>query len=331
MSARQQTIALDAITVPSKRLRKLRPEVVSELTETLASRGLLHPIVVQPDDRGFLLLAGEHRVVAARQLGWSSIAAVVLDGLDADEALLIQLDENLIRADLSPAERALHLRERKRLYEKLHPGTKHGGDRKSSSRHQRRLDPRFTRVVAPTRCRSERTIHREIARAERIPDLFDVPGTTLDAPDELDALAKLPEPEQRKLITRAKAGETVSAKHVDKKLQREARERELAAKTEAASHALGEKRCGCILADPPWRFEVRSESGEDRVADNHYPTMTLCEPLIEGMEAGRGRSYARRVQFHQFTAIRCASSRLRPECSGTTISARSCSRRRPVN
>ena len=37
-----------------------------------------------------------------------------------------------------------------------------------------------------------------------------------------------------------------------------------------------------------------------------------CKPLIEGMEGCTRRSYARRVQFHQFTAIRRASSRLRP-------------------
>jgi hypothetical protein len=38
----------------------------------------------------------------------------------------IEIDENLIRADLSPAERALHIDARKALYEKLHPETKKG-------------------------------------------------------------------------------------------------------------------------------------------------------------------------------------------------------------
>jgi N6-adenosine-specific RNA methylase IME4 len=33
-----------------------------------------------------------------------------------------------------------------------------------------------------------------------------------------------------------------------------------------------------ILADPPWRFEPYSrDTGMDRAADNHYPTMTLDE------------------------------------------------------
>jgi N6-adenosine-specific RNA methylase IME4 len=276
MTALPQTIPLDAITVPDKRLRKLRLEVVDKLAESMATRGLIQPVVVQPEGRGFNLLVGAHRVIAARQLGWSSITAVVLDGLAADEALLVELDENLIRADLSPAERALHLAERKRLYEKLHPETKHGATGRGRPKSRRGGETiRFTKIAVAAG-QSERTIQREIARAEQITGLFDVPGTTLDTPDELDALAKLPEPEQRKLIKRAKTGEPVSAKHVNKKLQRETRERELAEATEAASQALGEKRYGCILADPPWRFQPRSrETGMDRAADNHYPTMAL--------------------------------------------------------
>ena len=35
---------------------------------------------------------------------------------------------------------------------------------------------------------------------------------------------------------------------------------------------------GVIYADPPWRFEPYTrDTGMDRAADNHYPTMTLDE------------------------------------------------------
>ncbi len=34
---------------------------------------------------------------------------------------------------------------------------------------------------------------------------------------------------------------------------------------------------GVILADPPWKFEVRGPSGQGRAAENHYPTMTTHE------------------------------------------------------
>lgn len=32
-----------------------------------------------------------------------------------------------------------------------------------------------------------------------------------------------------------------------------------------------------IMADPPWRFEVRSEKGEGKSAQRHYQTMSLDE------------------------------------------------------
>jgi N6-adenosine-specific RNA methylase IME4 len=61
-----------------------------------------------------------------------------------------------------------------------------------------------------------------------------------------------------------------------KKTRRTARERDLAAATKAASTELGIKLYSVILADPPWRFEPFSrDTGMDRSADNHYPTMTL--------------------------------------------------------
>ena len=61
-----------------------------------------------------------------------------------------------------------------------------------------------------------------------------------------------------------------------KQKARRAREAALAAATVKASLALGSKPCGVIYADPPWRWEPWSrETGMDRAADNHYPTMPL--------------------------------------------------------
>ena len=56
-------------------------------------------------------------------------------------------------------------------------------------------------------------MNRHLARAEAIgDDLERVTGTSLDKGVELDALAKLPEPERKDLIDRAEAGEQVSAR-----------------------------------------------------------------------------------------------------------------------
>jgi N6-adenosine-specific RNA methylase IME4 len=41
--------------------------------------------------------------------------------------------------------------------------------------------------------------------------------------------------------------------------------------------ALPDMQFGVILADPPWKFEVRSSLGLDRSAENHYPCQTTDE------------------------------------------------------
>ena len=51
---------------------------------------------------------------------------------------------------------------------------------------------------------------------------------------------------------------------------------ELAEKTIAASTELGTKLYGAIYCDPPWQFEPYSrDTGMDRSAENHYPTLSL--------------------------------------------------------
>jgi ParB/RepB/Spo0J family partition protein len=268
---------LDLIRVRPNRMRKLRPDRVAELAESISARGQLQPIAVQSRARGtdFDLVAGWHRLEAMRKVGHDSIPAVILKGLDADAALLAEIDENLIRAELSLAERALHLAERKRLYEKAHPETKHGaiGRGRKKSRQIGDSNERFTKDAAKKTGRSERTIQREIERS-KIVDLASVVDTALDEAEELDALAKLPEPVQRNLIERAKAGERVTAKTTALKLKRQERERQLAAATEAAVGKLGKKVYGVLYADPPWKYTNPPMGDVARATENHYPTMT---------------------------------------------------------
>jgi ParB-like nuclease domain len=119
-----QAILITDIEI-AKRLRGLRPEVVDQLAGSMEHMGQLEPILVRPGHvKKYLLVAGAHRVEARKKMGGSTILAVVTAMVDADDAELVEIDENLIRADLSPAERALHLARRKVLYEQQHPETK---------------------------------------------------------------------------------------------------------------------------------------------------------------------------------------------------------------
>ena len=57
-------------------------------------------------------------------------------------------------------------------------------------------------------------------------------------------------------------------------LRRDDREAELAGKIEQAAQSIGHQVYGVLYADPPWRLEPYSrETGLNRAADNHYPTM----------------------------------------------------------
>ena len=63
-----------------------------------------------------------------------------------------------------------------------------------------------------------------------------------------------------------------------KALRRAQRELDLTDATRSAGAQLGTRLYAVIYADPPWRFDVQSrETGLDRAADNHYPTMPTEE------------------------------------------------------
>jgi ParB family chromosome partitioning protein len=100
-------IELSAITV-QRRLRRLRPEMVAMLADSFQRCGLqIESIIVRPRRRGgYWLVAGWHRLEAAKQLGWTSIRCDVW-AMTVNEAQVMEIDDNLV-APLSPAERLLH-------------------------------------------------------------------------------------------------------------------------------------------------------------------------------------------------------------------------------
>ena len=78
-------IGVRGIAVPLERLRKLRPEKVDQLVDSIPVRGLLQPIVVRPVagfGNGYTLIAGWHRLEAVRRLEHEAIRAEVIKGLE---------------------------------------------------------------------------------------------------------------------------------------------------------------------------------------------------------------------------------------------------------
>ena len=102
--------------------READQDAVQKLADSISKVGLLNPITV---DQEYTLIAGLHRLEAAKQIGWTEIECTVknLDGLMAE---LAEIDENLIRRKLHYTDEGRQLTRRKEIYETIHPETQQG-------------------------------------------------------------------------------------------------------------------------------------------------------------------------------------------------------------
>lgn len=83
--------------------RRVRKDLgdLEDLKESLRVYGLLNPVTL--NDR-YELVAGERRVEAAKQLGWTSISANIINNLTDIDKLEIEIEENNQRKDFTDAE-----------------------------------------------------------------------------------------------------------------------------------------------------------------------------------------------------------------------------------
>jgi hypothetical protein len=206
-----------------ERLRKTDPRRVEALASSIDEIGLQTPISIRiveevdipdvgPVDSVPVLIAGAHRLAAVKLLGQERIECFDLLGDDI-EARIWEIDENLFRAELTPAQVADHLKRRKDLWVRRE-ATQAEESGTNCPTLTGRGNKGFAQDTAEKIGTEKRSINRAISRAERIDGsvLHDIHGTSLDKGVELDALARLPIDEQRALATRAMAGEKVSAR-----------------------------------------------------------------------------------------------------------------------
>ena len=253
---------LEDIVVPDNR-RPLRG--VAELAASIQEIGLLNPITVTTDCR---LVAGYHRLEALRRLGRNRIPATVLN-LDALDAELAEIDENLIRNDLDCLDRCEHLKRRKVLYEaKYPPARKPKGGR---PRKNREIISSFSVDTADKVRVTQRTVQHEVQIAERlVDDVRDaLRGTCVaDSKTDLLRLAKMPAERQRAVTGRITSGEARGVKEAARQLDRHEQ-------CEAVrNYTPPEGRFSVIAADPPWPYSCRTEDVSHRGAIP-YPSMTV--------------------------------------------------------
>jgi ParB family transcriptional regulator, chromosome partitioning protein len=93
---------------------------LEELTRSIASRGVLEPILVRTRDDGhYTIISGERRYRAALEAGLAEIPCIEMEVTDS-ELLEIALVENLQRKDLTPFEEADGYRSLKERYGYTH-------------------------------------------------------------------------------------------------------------------------------------------------------------------------------------------------------------------
>lgn len=176
-----KTISVGSIDA-SNRLRPIDPDWVIALAASIEQSRLETPIVVRPQGEGYALICGGHRLAAMQALGMSELTIgehILIRQQTNAEARLAEIDENLIRRELNPLDRALFLAERKRVWEEINPQVTHGGDRRSTRAQELRqkinapnwrldLPERFTADAAERTGLGERTIQRALTLAERL-------------------------------------------------------------------------------------------------------------------------------------------------------------------
>ncbi len=90
---------------PDQPRRRFDEEALQELSLSIGEHGVLQPIIVVPDQRGYMIVAGERRFRASQMAGLNSIP-VIIRSLSDQHQLEVSLIENIQRRDLNTIETA---------------------------------------------------------------------------------------------------------------------------------------------------------------------------------------------------------------------------------
>lgn len=96
-------ISIDQIDIGEGNVRRRKlTKGLDELKKSIELIGLQQPVVVFRKNNRYELIIGQRRFIAASQLGWKTIPALIRSFTDLTEAKIASLSENIHRTALSP-------------------------------------------------------------------------------------------------------------------------------------------------------------------------------------------------------------------------------------
>ncbi len=211
------TVFLDVLTT-TDRLRRLDAEKVDSLAASMDAIELQQPVSIWASEDGAIveLVAGAHRVAAAQKLGWEKIDCIFVDMDDLDRQLW-EIDENLIRSDLTDMQRAQHTTKRAKVMAEKVVLAKMAQTKSDPSKNADKGQGKFIKATAKATGRSEKSVKRDKARGEKIaPDVQEeIAGTKIeDMGVQLDALAAATPDEQRAAVREVSLGHATDVREV---------------------------------------------------------------------------------------------------------------------
>ena len=93
------------VASPLQPRKEFGAEALHELVESIRQHGIIQPLIVRDVEGKHELIAGERRLRAAQQVGFTQVPVIIRSASDLD-VLELSLIENLQRADLNPIEEA---------------------------------------------------------------------------------------------------------------------------------------------------------------------------------------------------------------------------------
>jgi N6-adenosine-specific RNA methylase IME4 len=233
---------------------------IEALKTSIARSGLLHPIVVNLEDR---LIAGRRRLEACEQLGWSTVP---VRRVDIDSIVRGEFDENTFRKNFTLREADAIAAEVEKIERPLAKARERAGVKAAEAAPGEEVTfgqkGKTREKVAKAVGRGARSIEkaREVFEAERAD-----PETFGPIAEEMNSTGKVDRAYKQMRMTRDRAEYDKTAQEGTKAIA----DLDALAQTAPSYKAL--------LVDPPWDFQTYSPKGKAKSAEQHYPVMSLAD------------------------------------------------------